>query len=88
MAEPFDTLFKRAITIAGGSEAKLASAAGCSQNAIWSAKRVGRVSPEMAIRIETATKGVVGREALRPDLWPPKGDRHGTARHDRGGVTL
>ena len=69
MADNFETLFNRAVEIAGGSETKLASAAGCSQNAIWHAKRVGRVSARMAVRIEDATKGKVARWMLRPDLW-------------------
>lgn len=53
-----------------GSEAKLAAAAGCSQNAIWAAKRAGRVSAELATKIEAATDGEFPRWKLRPDLWP------------------
>ena len=52
-----------------GSEAKLGAAAGYSQNAIWSAKRAGKVSPEMAAAIDRATMGKVPRWKLRPDLW-------------------
>ncbi len=70
MADTFETLFNRAVEIAGGSETKLAVAAGCSQNAIWHAKRAGRVSPKMAVRIEEATNGKIARWMLRPDLWP------------------
>lgn len=62
------TPISRAILIAG-SEAKLGKAAGVSQNAIWSAKRRGRVSAELAIRIERATMGEVTRAELRPDLF-------------------
>ncbi|MFH1557446.1 MAG: YdaS family helix-turn-helix protein [Pseudomonadota bacterium] len=54
-----------------GSEARLAAAAGYSQHAIWKAKKVGRVSAEMAIAIERATYGHVSKEQLRPDLFPP-----------------
>ena len=53
-----------------GSEAKLGSACGCSQAAIWKAKRAGRVSAEMAMAIDRATGGEVSRADLRPDLWP------------------
>jgi DNA-binding transcriptional regulator YdaS (Cro superfamily) len=56
-----------------GSEAKLGAAAGKSQNAIWSAKRAGRVSPDLAIGIERATGGQIPRWRLRPDLWSPPG---------------
>lgn len=66
---PVKELLKAAIKQAG-SEAKLAAAAGCSQNAIWAAKRAGRVSAEMATRVEIATAGAVPRWKLRPDLWP------------------
>ena len=52
-----------------GSEAKLGAAAGYSQNAIWSAKRTGRVSAELASAIDKATGGAVPRWRLRPDLW-------------------
>lgn len=53
----------------GGSETKLATAAGCSQNAVWAAKRAGRVSAELAVALERATDGEVPRWRLRPDLW-------------------
>lgn len=58
----------RAIKIAG-SEAKLGAATGYSQHAIWQAKRKGRVSAEMAVRIERATQGLVSKAELRPDLF-------------------
>lgn len=60
-------LLVRAIAIAG-SEAKLAERVGCSQVAINKAKRVGRVSAEMAVKIESAVG--IPRQQLRPDLWP------------------
>lgn len=61
-------LLVAAIQIAG-SEAKLGKATGYTQNAIWQAKRRGRVTAEMAIAIETATLGVVPKVRLRPDLF-------------------
>ena len=61
-------LMQAAVTIAG-SEAKLGKAAGFSQNAIWTAKRNGRVSAEMAVGIERATNGAISRHRLRPDLY-------------------
>jgi DNA-binding transcriptional regulator YdaS (Cro superfamily) len=60
-----------AITIAG-SEAKLGALAGYSQNAIWYAKRNGRVSAELALSIDKVTKGVISKSQLRPDLYPPE----------------
>lgn len=63
-------LLEAAITIAG-SEAKLGVMAGYSQNAIWSAKRKGRVSAELAAGIDRATNGAISKSALRPDIFPP-----------------
>jgi DNA-binding transcriptional regulator YdaS (Cro superfamily) len=54
-----------------GSQAKLGAAAGLSQNAVWSAKRTGKVSAKMAKGIETATRGKIPSWKLRPDLWEP-----------------
>lgn len=53
-----------------GSEAKLAQAAGVTQQSINEAKLKGRVGPRMAIAIETATGGQISKSDLRPDLWP------------------
>lgn len=61
-------LIEAAITIAG-SEEKLGKAIGYSQNAIWHAKRRGRVTAEMAIGIERATNGAIPKHRLRPDLF-------------------
>lgn len=61
-------LILQAIALAG-SEAKLGKAAGVSQHAIWSAKKKGRVSAELAAAIDRATGGVVSRSALRPDVF-------------------
>jgi len=65
-----NTLLQTAISIFG-SEAKLASAIGVTQPAIQKAKRAKRVSAEMAVKIDSATKGRVARWMLRPDLWDP-----------------
>jgi len=61
-------LIEAAIVIAG-SEAKLGKATGYSQNAIWHAKRQGRVSAEMALKIDRATGGAISKHRLRPDLY-------------------
>lgn len=78
MAISYDTsqakqLMQAAVTIAG-SEAKLGKAAGFSQNAIWHAKRHGRISAEMAIAIHRATGGAISKERLRPDLYGEMAD--------------
>lgn len=59
----------RAIDLAGGSEAKLASAIGLSQPLINKAKHSGRVGPRLALAIHHFTKGEVPASELRPDLW-------------------
>lgn len=61
-------LIQAAITLLG-SEAKLGAACGVTQGAIWKAKTAGRVSGELAVKIERATGGAVPRWRLRPDLW-------------------
>lgn len=63
-------LIEAAITLAG-SEAKLGVLAGYSQNAIWYAKRNGRVSAELAIGIDKATNGAIPKSQLRPDIFQP-----------------
>lgn len=50
-----------------GSEAKLAAKAGCTQVAINKAKKAGRVSPAMAVRLEKAT--AISRHVWCPDPW-------------------
>lgn len=64
----------QAAVVIFGSDAKLAAAAGVSQNAIWKAKRRvekgHQVSAEMALKIDQATGGRVSKSTLRPDLWP------------------
>ncbi|MDW9473448.1 hypothetical protein GOA69_13900 [Sinorhizobium meliloti] len=63
-------LIEAAITITG-SEAKLGALAGYSQNAIWYAKRNGRVSAELAAAIDRSTRGAISKSQLRPDIFPP-----------------
>ena len=88
MVDNFKILFDRAIAIAGGSETKLAAAAGCSQNAIWHAKRAGRVSAKMAVRIETATKGEISRGLLRRYLWSLPSSPAATGEGDAGAASV
>jgi DNA-binding transcriptional regulator YdaS (Cro superfamily) len=59
---------ERAIKLAGG-QSKLARATGYTQNSIWKAKDSGRISAELAIRIELALGGRVTREQLAPDIF-------------------
>lgn len=61
----------RAQALCGGSVSALARAAGYSQNAIWQANKKGRMTPEMAVRIEKATNGDVPRWRARPDVFSP-----------------
>lgn len=53
-----------------GSEHKLADRTGYSQHAIWHARKKGKPTAEMAIRIERAT-GIKAAK-LRPDLFGAK----------------
>lgn len=64
-------LIERAIELAGGSEAKLASKTGLSQPLINKAKKSGRAGPKLALAIDDFTKGEISKSALRPDLWTP-----------------
>lgn len=53
-----------------GSQKKLADAVGCSQQHISLLLRgVVKVTAEMAISIDEATKGDVSRRELRPDVF-------------------
>lgn len=61
-------LIEEAARLFNGSETKLARAAGFSQNALWHARRVGRVSGDLAAGIDRATAGRVSMARLRPDL--------------------
>lgn len=52
-----------------GSQGKLGKAIGVTQNAIWAARRAGRVTPEMAKAIDEWSSGDFPRWQFRPDLW-------------------
>jgi len=54
---------------AAGSQRQLARLTGYSQHAIWHALQRGRVSAEMALKIEIATDGAVTARDLRPDIF-------------------
>jgi DNA-binding transcriptional regulator YdaS (Cro superfamily) len=65
----------RAVAIKG-SQAKLATAMGCSQQYIsWLLKEAGQISAEMAVAVEKATEGHVSRSDMRPDLFPRQPER-------------
>ena len=62
-------LIKRAITIAG-SQKKLAAAIGLSQQGVsYLLNGAPRVTAEIAIKIEKATRGEIRRQQLRPDIF-------------------
>ena len=65
------TILLRKAIEAAGSQAKLAQACGVVQQSISAALNSGRVSAEMAVKIDRATNGVVPCWQLRPDLFPP-----------------
>jgi DNA-binding transcriptional regulator YdaS (Cro superfamily) len=71
MSTNVDRALARAIQLAGGQSA-LARAVGYTQNAIWKAKTCGRVTAELAVKIEKATNGKVRREQLAPKIFDPK----------------
>lgn len=57
-----------AITLAGGSEAKLAKAIGFSQPLINKAKKAGRAGPRLAIAIDRYSNGTIPASVSCPDL--------------------
>lgn len=62
---------EKAIEIAGG-QAALGRAVGASQKHVWNwLNRQKQVPGVRVLAIEKATKGVVTRQELRPDLYPP-----------------
>jgi DNA-binding transcriptional regulator YdaS (Cro superfamily) len=67
------------------SELKLARAIGYSQHGVWRAKKLGRVSPRMALSIETVSKGRFKREHLCPEVFgtPESRKRHNGRPHHR-----
>jgi len=66
--ERIHALLVKAIEIYG-SEAALGEACGCSQRAINRAKHLGRVTPQMAIAVERATKNKISRAQLCPEVF-------------------
>jgi DNA-binding transcriptional regulator YdaS (Cro superfamily) len=67
----FRAHIERAVQI-HGSQAKLAEAAGCSQQQIsYLLHEADRISAEMAAAIDRATEGKVARQVLRPDIFGP-----------------
>ncbi|OYW03315.1 MAG: hypothetical protein B7X11_03380 [Acidobacteria bacterium 37-65-4] len=66
---------QRAIEILGGQSA-LARACNVKQAHVWNwLHRAKKVPAEQVITIETATKGLVTRSDLRPDIYPPENRR-------------
>lgn len=62
----------RAVVLLGGSYAT-ASRIGSSYQAVWYWLNGHRkISPRFALEIERQTNGVVTREQLRPDIYPPR----------------
>jgi DNA-binding transcriptional regulator YdaS (Cro superfamily) len=62
------TALERAISLFS-NQTRLAAATGFSQHAVWAAVKRGRVSARMAVAIHRATRGVVSKADLRPDLF-------------------
>lgn len=64
-------LIERAVSLIG-SQQKLAEAIGLSQQGVsYLLKQAPRVTAEVAVAIERATKGEIRREQLRPDIFTP-----------------
>ena len=57
---------------AKGSQSKLAEAIGCSQQQIAYLLKANSISVEMALKLDTATGGIVSKHALRPDFFGEK----------------
>lgn len=57
-----------------GSQARLASAMGCSQQQISYLLNAKSITAEMAMKLDQATGGAVSRHDLRPDIFGPKQD--------------
>lgn len=66
MSKKKDTALEHALRVVGGPSA-LAKAVGVSAQAVclWR-----RVPPRRVIAVEAATKGIVSRHRLRPDIYP------------------
>jgi len=61
------TLLAAAVKCAG-SQSKLAADAGVSQVTIHKALKNGRVTAELAVKLERASQ--IPRHLWRPDMWP------------------
>lgn len=68
-SEETRALLQRAINICGGTQQALAAACSYSQNGIWLALKKGRISLEMAVALDRATKGQVPSWQTRPDAF-------------------
>ncbi|WP_312283511.1 Cro/CI family transcriptional regulator [Candidatus Igneacidithiobacillus taiwanensis] len=60
-----------------GSQSELARRVGVSPQAVHAWTRGGVISPQSAVRIESATNGAVTRAELRPDIFGPIDDDPG-----------
>ncbi len=52
-----------------GSQAKLATAMGCSQQQIAYLLKASSITAEMALKVHEATGGAVSKHDLRPDIF-------------------
>ncbi len=64
-------LIEAAVTI-HGSQAKLATAMGCSQQQIAYLLKASSITAEMALKIDSATNGKVSKHKLRKDIFGPE----------------
>lgn len=62
----------RAVELLGGP-AEAADRLGATKQAIWNwVNGYRQVSPKFVLKFERQTNGVVTREQLRPDIYPPR----------------
>lgn len=66
---PVETAIGRAVEYVGGQQA-LAEKIGVRYQAVQKWLRAKRVPAERVLAVEAATKGVVSRHELRPDIYP------------------
>lgn len=70
------SLLTRAVELLG-SQANLAEVLGITQPSVSLLLNHGKeIRAEYAMKIDAATNGVISKELLRPDLWPPVLRRH------------
>lgn len=61
---------EKAVRICGGTQQSLAEKAGITQAGVhWLLSGEGKIAPETALKIESATEGRVTRYQLRPDIF-------------------